>query len=616
MKTEDIKKMGLAYLSVIEAASKKEDNSNDKSDDGDGMDKVQPKAVKKKFDDRKDKDIDNDGDTDSSDEFLHKKRKAISKAMDKEEPKSEGKRGFIMAAKAAKANGDKTFVFAGKKYNCEEALGGKFESLDWLTHMDEDEFDTLIEGATPEQLDEIIGTLKKVATGGANVVKKVANRFSTAGRADAADKKLAKAKKKIADKDRLNKAKAGLAALKKKPETKTEHDDGDPDNGEHDAPANDADPKKKKKVAEPADDEVKEAKEITYRVGDKKQHGNMGAKDLKDLMAKLKAAKFDMKSLEIYDKDAKKQIMQKGKMVEATEEVCEACGKVHEGDCDPADVKEFKLKKEMKKKEKLKADDENPADDDSKDDDEVEEGKRGFVLAAKAAKEKGEKSFVFAGKKYNCEDMKEIKKESYSFDELVDMSDEDFDDLAERIERKEMDEIVGTIARGIGRTAKKVVNRFSTSGRADAAQKKLGKMKKKAADKDRLSKAKADIAALKNKGKKPAPKPMSAEKEPEKKMKKFNEVRENATKGATKPEGIMDKESPKSKEFAAKHKKEVNDTEEKGHKDAVDAGRKGPAGKKRPGDNPKGDKAIVNKPTQKEGVQNGMRQALMQMKGE
>ena len=63
----------------------KEDNTNDKSDDGDGMDKVQPKAVKKKFKDRKDKDIDNDGDTDSSDEYLHKRRKAISKDIDEDE---------------------------------------------------------------------------------------------------------------------------------------------------------------------------------------------------------------------------------------------------------------------------------------------------------------------------------------------------------------------------------------------------------------------------------------------------------------------------------------------------------------------------------------------------
>ena len=215
-----------AYLSMHEK-TKTEDASNDKSDDGDGMDKVDPKAVKKKFKDRKDKDIDNDGDTDDSDEYLHKKRQAISK--------NEGKRGFIKAARDAKAKGDKEFVFAGKKYNCEEVLSTK-EAVEIEVDDKSD--------ASPEM-----------------------------------DKKDDPKKKK-----------------KKDPKVATAKDD---DKGDADA--------------------VAEAKEITYRVGDKKQHGNMGAKNIKDLMAKLKAAKFDMKSLEIYDKDARKQIMQKGQMVESVD---------------------------------------------------------------------------------------------------------------------------------------------------------------------------------------------------------------------------------------------------------------------------------------------------------
>jgi hypothetical protein len=65
------------------------------------------------------------------------------------------------------------------------------------------------------------------------------------------------------------------------------------------------------------------------------------------------------------------------------------------------------------------------------------------------------------------------------------------------------------------------------------------------------------------------------------------------TKGATKPEGIMDKESPKSKEFADKHKVEVKDEEET-HETAVKAGQatKAKSGK-RPQDNAAGDTNVV-----------------------
>ena len=87
----------------VEEVLKTETNKNDKSDDGEGLDAVQPKAVKKKFADRKDKDIDNDGDVDDSDKFLHKRRKAVSMSM-KEDTVADAVRAMWEAA-AKKADG-------------------------------------------------------------------------------------------------------------------------------------------------------------------------------------------------------------------------------------------------------------------------------------------------------------------------------------------------------------------------------------------------------------------------------------------------------------------------------------------------------------------------------
>lgn len=49
------------------------------------LDPVNKKALMKKFKNRKDKDIDNDGDVDKSDEYLHRRRKAVSRALETEE---------------------------------------------------------------------------------------------------------------------------------------------------------------------------------------------------------------------------------------------------------------------------------------------------------------------------------------------------------------------------------------------------------------------------------------------------------------------------------------------------------------------------------------------------
>ena len=133
-----------SILGVWTEAVKKvsETNKNNKSDDGDGMDAVQPKAVKKKFDDRKDKDIDNDGDIDSSDKFLHKRRKAVSKAM-----KDEGN-AFGKALKDAKEKGEKTFVVAGKTYEVKEGV-----DLDEYYEIGTDEYRDHTLDVTPGQDD-------------------------------------------------------------------------------------------------------------------------------------------------------------------------------------------------------------------------------------------------------------------------------------------------------------------------------------------------------------------------------------------------------------------------------------------------------------------------------
>ena len=116
--TEVNKSIIEAYRSMYEPKEEvlDETNKNDKSDDGDGLDAVQPKAVKKKFDDRKDKDIDNDGDVDSSDEYLHKRRKAVSKSMEKEG------NAFTKALMAAKEKGEKKFKVGDKEFDVQSEL--------------------------------------------------------------------------------------------------------------------------------------------------------------------------------------------------------------------------------------------------------------------------------------------------------------------------------------------------------------------------------------------------------------------------------------------------------------------------------------------------------------
>ena len=99
---QSTKKEGNAFTKALMAAKEKGDKTftlagkeyDVKTEQE--LDPVNKKALKKDFDDRKDKDINNDGDVDDSDEYLHKRRKAVSK--DVEEGMSDKKAVAAMKA--------------------------------------------------------------------------------------------------------------------------------------------------------------------------------------------------------------------------------------------------------------------------------------------------------------------------------------------------------------------------------------------------------------------------------------------------------------------------------------------------------------------------------------
>ena len=92
---------------------------------------------------------------------------------------------------------------------------------------------------------------------------------------------------------------------------------------------------------------------------------------------------------------------------------------------------------------------------------------------------------------------------------VIGMSEKQFDELLDTLSIEEMTEIeegiLGAIGKGLKKVGsaavsgvKKVANRVSTSGRADAAQNKLAKIQKKKSDQQRLAKAKSDIKQAKS----------------------------------------------------------------------------------------------------------------------
>lgn len=106
------------------------------------LDRVDRDELKKDYEDREDKDIDNDGDEDDSDRYLHSRRKAVSKALAKEEASlgenyelvHDGKRvDYFDSKEEAEAALDKMDLSDEdrEEYTINKVEGGIMENMVW-----------------------------------------------------------------------------------------------------------------------------------------------------------------------------------------------------------------------------------------------------------------------------------------------------------------------------------------------------------------------------------------------------------------------------------------------------------------------------------------------------
>jgi hypothetical protein len=368
MKTEDIKKMGLAYLSVLEANKKVEDASNDKSDDGDGLDKVDPKASKKKFKDRKDKDVDNDGDTDASDEYLHKKRKAIGKDMAKDAKAEANDEDDAEEEEDPKAKKDKP----KKGVNPFEARAAKIKEAAAVKKAlkasdEEDEADDAGEEGDDEK--EIMANKKKLKAsnkfiGALQAAKKngddtfvVSGKKFTVKEEEGDDEPEADDEEDIqAAKKKALKASKAVEKGMKDDAKKEDVDYNAMSDEDFDAMLETASMEQLEGVFSAIGGAAKAVAGGVKKVANRlSTSGRADAADNK--LAKVKKKMADKERLK-KAKDGIAALKKKPAPTNEEEEadagpakdkdqVCEECGKVHEGDCDPADLKPTVAKEEV-----------------------------------------------------------------------------------------------------------------------------------------------------------------------------------------------------------------------------------------------------------------------------
>jgi len=130
------------------------------------LDKVNPKAAKKDFDDRKDKDIDNDGDVDSSDKYLHKRRKAISKAI-KSEDADVNELSIADVKKAtekAKKRQEKERKATGKTSVSTADLGARKEAYEYGTKEATENSLNITPGQSTDDWNKQVGVMQEKQT--------------------------------------------------------------------------------------------------------------------------------------------------------------------------------------------------------------------------------------------------------------------------------------------------------------------------------------------------------------------------------------------------------------------------------------------------------------------
>ena len=102
------------------------------------MDPVKPKQLKKDYDDRADEgdgDIDNDGDEDDSDEYLHKRRQAISKAVKKVKESLEVSEDVVKLEEGVSDDDKANLEEAGRKAAKAMKHGDAANAKSWREYM-------------------------------------------------------------------------------------------------------------------------------------------------------------------------------------------------------------------------------------------------------------------------------------------------------------------------------------------------------------------------------------------------------------------------------------------------------------------------------------------------